>query len=137
MDGAASIGNMLKAAGAGYEIHTNNINITYDFAGSIGSQTDLTFNFGEYGGGINVAVNGDLRLASNYADLDGMIIGGVVFDVLYGGLGGDAGSVRLIGSTDSLVIGGQENWNDRPTCQPTFDDRPLGESMHAGDSFCY
>ena len=135
MDGSAAIGNTLKAAGAGYEIHTNNINITYDFAGSIGSQTDLTFNFGEYGGGINIAVNGDLRLASNYADLDGMVIGGVVFDVLYGGLGGDAGSVRLVGLTDSLVIGGQENWNDQPTCQPTFDDRLLGETMYTGDFF--
>ncbi len=135
IDGSADIDDALFAAGAGYEIHTNNINITYDFGGSIGPQTDLTFNFGEYGGGINVAVNGDLKLAANYIDLDGMMIGGVLFDVLSGGTGGDAGAVRLVGVTDSLMIGGQENWNDQPICQPTFDDRPLGETKHSGDFF--
>lgn len=135
MDGFADIDNLLNADGAGYEIHTNNINIIYDFVGSIGSQTDLTFNFGEYGGGINVAINGDLRLAANYSDLDGMMIGGVLFDVLSGGFGADAGTVRLVGVTDSLMIGGQENWNDQPICQPTFEDRPLGEIKHVGDVF--
>lgn len=135
MNGTADIGDLLRADGAGYEIHTDNVNVIYDFAGSIGPQTDLTFNFGEYGGGINVAINGDLRLAANYRDLDGMMIGGVLFDVLSGGFGGDAGAVRLVGVTDSLMLGGQENWNDQPICQPTFDDRPLGEIKHVGDFF--
>jgi len=100
------------ACQADHELMLNNINCTYDFASSIGSQSYVRFAFGEYAGNINMDVNGDMRNTDNFIDLDGLTIGGVLVHVPYGGAGDDCGKLELTGHVKVLAIGGQECWID-------------------------
>ncbi len=75
------------ANGSNYELNTNNINALFLFDSSIGPQTDVEFLFGEYGGNINLMVNGDFVNFENFSDIDGITLGGVLVTVDYGGSG--------------------------------------------------
>ena len=77
------------ACQADNEMQLNNISCVYDFASSIGAQSHVRFAFGEYGGNINLAVNGDLRNVDDFRDLDGLVIGGATFKLASGGYGND------------------------------------------------
>ena len=113
-----------------------------DFGGSIGSQADLRILFGEYGGNINLEVNGDFANFENFLDIDGTALGGVVVSVISGGTGSDCGELMFEGTTDTLMIGGQELWIDwagntpnncvfsAKVCRGTTELEPERRDMH-------
>ncbi len=60
--GMAVIGNAGQAGSIGNEVNTNNVNLSFDFPGT---PAGLTLWFGEYGGNLNIRINGDFQ---NFAD---------------------------------------------------------------------
>jgi len=111
-DGYISVVSTGLACATGQELLVNNATVLHDFAGSVGSMENVSIQFGEYGGNINVEINGDLRNVANFRDLDGTVIGGVLVSIPWGGFGGDCGTMELTGTVDTLGIGGQELWLD-------------------------
>jgi hypothetical protein len=136
--GDATVSAALWAHGANNELNTNNINARYNFEGSIGTQTQVALLFGEYGGNINFAINGDQHNINNFIDINGAVIGGCTVSVVSGGFGGDAGELVVLGEIRSMVIGGQELAVDIPgddECEPAFEDLPLDMVYVVGDTF--
>jgi len=102
--GYAQIGPGGMAGGTGQELIVNNVNVSFDFPVL---PDEVTFQFGEYGGNLNIDVNNNLVNFSNFVDIDGSTIGGVTVTVT-NGLGNDRGTVRLEGLIHRLAVGGQE-----------------------------
>ena len=107
-DGFAKIVNGGLAGGSGKEILVNNVNLRFAFDGP---RPGLKIRFGEYGGNLNIDINGEFRNFENFADIDGATIGGVNVAVV-NGLGNDMGGIVLTGVINSFAIGGQELWLD-------------------------
>lgn len=97
------------AGGSGKDMNLNNVNLRFDF-GPWGAE-DLTVAVGEYGGNINLRVNGDHQNFQNFPDVHGTTIGGVTVSVA-GGAQNQLGTLSLSGQVDSFSIGGQELWID-------------------------
>ena len=114
-DGFAEISAASLAGGSGQDVNTNNVNLGFKIGGPV---SGLSLLFGEYGGNINLSINGDFQ---NFQDFAGLTaIGGVAVNVV-NGLGNDTGSIEFSGSMEEfafleeeflLVIGGQELWID-------------------------
>jgi hypothetical protein len=140
-NGEAVVDDRTLACGFNYDLNLNNINAVMDFAGSTGPQTDLRVLYGEYGGNINLAVNGDFANAENFIDLDGTILGGVTIKVYPNGPGEPCGVILFAGVTEKLAIGGQELWidarsSDEPNeCEYGFEEFAPGDSWVSGDTF--
>nr|CBH39021.1 hypothetical protein, secreted [uncultured archaeon] len=107
-DGYAVIGNEGLAGGSGQEIWVNNVNLDFDFGSPC---SGISLLFGEYGGNLNIEINGDFRNFQDFVDINGLNIGGVNVLVV-NGFGNDKGSLKLSGTINSLVFGGQELWID-------------------------
>jgi uncharacterized repeat protein (TIGR02543 family) len=106
-DGHAWVDNVQNAGGSGLDINCNNANINFDF----GSPLDgLSLLYGEYGGNLNIDINGIFQNFEDMADIDGLTIGGV--DVTVADFGGSKGKLTLAGTINSFDIGGQELWID-------------------------
>jgi hypothetical protein len=118
-DGYAQVGNAGLAGGAGLEMQVNNINLEFDFGQPL---VGLSLKFGEYGGNLNIEINGDFRNFQNFADIHGLVIGGVQV-VVANGLGNDKGHLGLTGVIHDFSVGGQELWLD-DVC-PEFGHRVL------------
>jgi len=90
--------------GFGQHMVVNNVNlrIVHD-----GPWEGLSLLFGEYGGNLNIDINGQHREFDNFHDIDGAIIGGVDVSVV-NGFGQDEGSLSLSGTINSFAVGGQE-----------------------------
>jgi len=125
-NGFLDIGFAGLAGGSGQEAGTNNVNLGVSFPGPCNA---VTFRFGEYGGNINLGVNGDFRNFENFADIHGTMIGGVLV-VVTNGHSNDRGVVELqraIGASRftidrsivsaTIIIGGQELWIDDICCE--------------------
>lgn len=111
--GFSQVENGGLAGGSGQEMEVNNVLL--DFA--IAPTTSLTMNFGEYGGNLNILVNGDFRNFGDFADINMMTIGGVDVAVTNGN-GNDRGVLTLTGAITNFAIGGQELWIDDLTTAP-------------------
>jgi uncharacterized repeat protein (TIGR01451 family) len=107
-NGYTKVVNGGHAGGAGNEMVVNNVNLDFGFGTPIESFSLL---FGEYGGNLNIEVNGDLRNFENLDGIDGLTIGGVGVSVI-GGSGGDKGHLILTGAIEQFAIGGQEFYID-------------------------
>ncbi len=107
--GHATVVPAARAGGSGKELNTNNVNLTFDFGHPI---KGLVIRFGEYGGNLNIRINGDFRNFENFKDIDGMLIGGVRVSVPTGGHGNDKGTLRLKGEINEFSLGGQELYID-------------------------
>lgn len=118
-NGYAQVGNAGLAGGAGLEMQVNNINLEFDFGRPL---LGLSLDFGEYGGNLNIQINGDFRNFENFADINGLVIGGVKVFVA-NGLGNDKGHLGLTGIIHQFSVGGQELWID-DVC-PEFGHRIL------------
>ncbi|MEA3282277.1 MAG: CARDB domain-containing protein [Euryarchaeota archaeon] len=103
-DGYAEIENNGNAGGSGQEMWVNNVNLDFDFGSSC---SGISLLFGEYGGNLNIEINGDFRNFEDFVDINGLNIGGANVLVI-NGFGNDKGSLKLSGTINSLVIGGQE-----------------------------
>jgi hypothetical protein len=106
--GYAQVEDRAAAGGSGQELQVNNVNLAFDFGGPIDS---LTLRFGEYGGNLNIEINGDARNFRDFQDINNDVIGGVAVAVT-NGLGNDQGTLTLKGVIKSFSIGGQELWID-------------------------
>jgi hypothetical protein len=118
-DGHAWVDNVQKAGGSGLDINCNNVNINFDFGSPLNG---LALLYGEYGGNLNIDINGTFQNFEDMADIDGLTIGGV--DVLVTDLGGGLGKLELDGVINSFDIGGQELWVD-DVCPAVPYDPPL------------
>ncbi len=136
--GAAIVDHGTLAGGWAQDINANNVNLWFEFGRCVGG---LTLLFGEYGGNVNLTVNGELRNVGDLAELNGAVVGGVAVSVT-NGYGDDRGRLMLVGRIDSFAIGGQEFWIDHlcPVFCPSqecleFEDPPLGAQYAVGDTF--
>jgi hypothetical protein len=106
--GFTQVQNNGMAGGSGNELAVNNINLAFDFGGPV---PGLSLRYGEYGGNLNIEINGDFRNFNSFADINGLTIGGVkVSDVPVAGT--PLGTLTLEGTVHSFAIGGQELWID-------------------------
>jgi hypothetical protein len=105
--GYARVENEGLAGSSGQEMAVNNVNLRFDFGES--SYTGLSLCYGEYGGNINIEVNGDFRNVDDFSDVISPV-GGV--HISTGNLGNGKGVLVLSGTINSLAIGGQELWID-------------------------
>lgn len=103
-----------QTGGSGQEIRVSNILLNFDFGGTL---SDLTLQFGEYGGNLNIEINGEFVNFENFEDLNGTTIAGVDSTVV-NGLGEDRGTLTLAGPIDTFAVGGQELWID-DVCPPS------------------
>ena len=124
------------AGGLGSDMEVNNITLEFDFGRPV---EDLRFLFGEYGGNINLSINGDFRNALNLPALHGQIVGGTLVEVMNSPTG--LGVVRITGTVNSFSVGGQELWID-DVCDSTissdcvdFEDLPYPHSYSYGQFF--
>ena len=106
--GRATVVALGRAGGSGKEIAVNNINLELDIGPPLAG---LSLLFGEYGGNLNLRINGDFRNFNNFADINGATIGGVRVTVV-NGFGNDKGILRLEGMVDEFSVGGQELFVD-------------------------
>ncbi|MBN2455258.1 MAG: PEP-CTERM sorting domain-containing protein [Sedimentisphaerales bacterium] len=107
--GNASIGTGGSAGGADNEINTNNINLDFDFGVAL---TSLSLQYGEYGGNINLEINGDFQNVENFADLPANVGATSIFVYDTNTPGQGKGALIVIGTINSFKIGGQELWLD-------------------------
>jgi len=105
--GVATIDSGGQAGGSGNDVNTNNVNLSFDLPGA---PTGLTMRFGEYGGNLNLRINGDFRNFEDFADIDGATIGGV--QVAVAQLTPQRGVLVLAGAINDFAVGGQELWID-------------------------
>ena len=103
-NGIAYVTTNQQAGGFGVELQVNNVNL-FIYPRNPPSRVSLLF--GEYGGNLNININGDLRNFENFADIDGLEIGGAKAYVLQG-FGNDKGYLQLSGAIQSFGVGGQE-----------------------------
>jgi hypothetical protein len=148
-DGFAEVVAEKMAGGSGQEIRANEVNLGFDIGGPL---EGLSVLFGEYGGNLNININGDFRNFENFADINGATIGGVYVSVV-NGHGNDSGSLKLTGTMKKFAIeegefifvigGGPELWIDNvctgPEPEPPpcvdFEDPPLGMVYNVNDAF--
>jgi hypothetical protein len=116
-DGVATIGNGQLACTDGKELQLNNINDRIDFGGPVDR---LLLAFGEYGGNVNLQINGECRNVANFSDVSNQLVGGVHVRVEeFGDPGQSCGALYAEGTIEEFVIGGQELWIDNVrVCAP-------------------
>ncbi|MDG1891358.1 MAG: hypothetical protein P8L18_08605, partial [Verrucomicrobiota bacterium] len=109
--GFAEVENSGLAGYFGNEIEVNNINLQFTPTGT--PPSGVSVYFGEYGGNINVSINGSQANVANFIDLDGSMLGGANISIPRGGLGNDTGEIHFFGTPiNQFSIGGQELWID-------------------------
>ena len=96
-----------KAGESGNELNLNNACIALKFSDCV---EGLTLSYGEYGGNVNLSVNGELKNVADLDVLNGTTLGGASITVTL--LGGGKGHLAVAGTINSFVIGGQELWID-------------------------
>ena len=102
--GQAQVQSNGFSGGTGKDLALNNITVNFAFGRTV---ENVRLFFGEYGGNVNLTVNGDFKNFNNFADLNGIVIGGASVAVT-NGLGNDQGTLMLTGEVHSFAIGGQE-----------------------------
>lgn len=122
--------NMASASGGtGLELQLYSVNAEFDF----GSQVPcVSFLFAEYGANINMEVNNDFRNVENFADMNGLTVGGCFVTVTNGA---NAGIVLIQGQINQFKLGGQELAIDEvcPFCEDT--DRYVATHFRFGHSY--
>ena len=121
-----------------HRLDLENITAKFDFAGTIGVQTDMVIQSRHNGGQINLTINGSpIAYAYDWMAYHNTWVGGVKIEILSGGFSGDCTRILLRGATEVMSIALQEGWVDAPaSCtQPTYDDLATGTGFAPGDTF--
>ena len=121
-----------------HRLDLENITAKFDFAGTIGVQTDMVILSRHNGGQINLTINGSpIAYAYDWMAYHNTWVGGVKIEILSGGYSGDCTRILLRGATEYMSIALQEGWVDAPTscAQPTYDDLATGTGYAPGDTF--
>ncbi|MDH5373483.1 MAG: hypothetical protein OEX97_11120, partial [Acidimicrobiia bacterium] len=98
--GHARVTNTGMAGGSGQDLNTNNVNVDIDFPVT---PNVVHLQFGEYGGNLNLEVNGDFRNFADFAGIHNTMIGGALATVTNGN-GNDQGTLMLSGEINSLAL---------------------------------
>ena len=110
--GFAEVEDRGLAGGTGQDLQVNNTLLRFDFADDVPA---LTLQYGEYGGNLNLEINGDFHNFEDFTDIgQGTAVanlGGVDIFVAQNPLNAQ-GELRLVGDVEQLKIGGQELWID-------------------------
>jgi len=107
--GFAEVDEFQNSGGTGNDLGVNNVSVAFNF----GSVNGLSLLYGEYGGNLNITINGEFKNFNAFSDIDGTTIGGVSISAI--DLGGGLGTLILSGVVNSFSIGGQELWIDNVT----------------------
>ncbi|MCA9211587.1 MAG: hypothetical protein KDB27_00860 [Planctomycetales bacterium] len=126
--GQATVESGNSSGATGQDISVNNINLDFNF--SAAPVNDLSMQFGEFGGNLNIAINGDFVNFEDFQDINGAVIGGTTISVV-NGFGQDTGVLNVSGSVNQFLVGGQELWIDH-ICTGE-DDVPQGR-LDYGDA---
>lgn len=97
--------------GAGQGIHMTNISMNFDFSGSGLKIGALYFEFMDFGGSVNINVNGFSHrgpLTPELTDIDDMAVLVTSSPIT----GGQQGTVSLTGQANKILIGGENLWID-------------------------
>ncbi len=105
--GFARVDNNNLAGGLGNDIEVNNVNLEFDFGRDV---EDVRIIYANYGGNINITINGVFRNEPTLDILHGQVVGGVLVEVV--STPAFFGVIRLTGVLDSFSLGGQELWID-------------------------
>jgi hypothetical protein len=101
-----------QAGGAGQDLRLNNANVAFDWGRTVNR---VSCRVGEYGGNINLEVNGESWNFQDFSALPGSTLGGVAVTASVDDVtapNGERGSIDLTGPIDSFSVGGQELWID-------------------------
>ena len=112
-EGSAAIRTTGQAGHTGNEFAVNNILLKFIPTESFPNGVSILF--GEYGGNVNLEVNGELANVSNFSELSGTSLGGAQI-LVTGGTGQGLGELHIIGELKEFGIGGQELFIDH-LCQ--------------------
>jgi hypothetical protein len=112
-DGFGRIDEGGSAGGSGKELRLNNANVAFDWGEVV---TEVSCRVGEYGGNLNLEVNGESWNFQDFSALPGTSLGNVdvsaaVEEVTTPG-SGERGTIKLVGPVTSFSVGGQELWID-------------------------
>lgn len=112
-NGFALVDDAGNAGGTGHDLRLNNANVAFQLkrASSL-----LTIQFGEYGGNVNLTINGKLANVADFGLLDGTTLGDVAIAVT--NVSGPVAVLQLSGPVEELAIGGQELWIDDVEVDP-------------------
>lgn len=127
--GVASVSDNGSAGGTGNDLSVNNINVEFLLDAGVSA---LTVQYGEYGGNINLTINGERANVNDFGELDGRTIGGVAISVITNPTNPSLGDIQLNGNIDTFAIGGQELWIDDIVFDPIERlprDLPCGPGM--------
>ena len=109
-DGHAVVGDAGEAGVSGNEMFTNNVNLDFDFGYPIAG---LTVNVADFGGNLNIEINGEFVNFEDFPDIDNKDIGGVHVSVDGDFVSGNyRARLTLEGAIVSFAIGGQELFID-------------------------
>jgi len=112
-DGATIVEVAAKSGGSGKDFHTRNINAAFIPSAPVAT---VRVTYGEYGGNVNLRVNGEFRKADNLSSLNGAVIGGARVSVSFkADKSSEMGTLTLEAQTRSIeswILGGQELWID-------------------------
>jgi len=107
-DGSSTVEAAGLAGGSGFDMMVNNINMYFIFGTPV---KGLTLKFGEYGGNLNILINGAFKNFENFNAINSTNLGGVAISVI-NGPGSDKGTLTLTGTINEFAIGGQELYID-------------------------
>jgi len=122
--GNVVVNNQGSACGKGNELVVNNVNVHFDYGAPL---SRVQFFYGEYGGNVNLIVNGSCVSRPNFADLPASL-GGVLIKVEPPeNPGQGCGTVILSGLITSFAVGGQELAIDDILCEARDLTPPVAE----------
>ncbi|WP_062290910.1 DUF6519 domain-containing protein [Nostoc piscinale] len=104
-NGFARIDAGNRAGGTSPELQCNNINFQFEFAAP---PNQVTVRFADFGGNVNLSINGVFRNLGDLVEVNGQSIGGVQVSVTPGRVG----LLTLTGAISRFAVGGQEFWID-------------------------
>jgi len=92
----------------GKMLYLSEVSVEFAFDGPV---LGVGFAFGETGENINLEINGDLQNVPDFADVNGLAIGGCLVTVT-DDVGSYTGTVWIAGQVDQLMVGGHELFID-------------------------
>src|SRR6266508_2390234 len=110
------------AGGTGIELQVNNILLAIGFGGPLNG---VALRFGEYGGNVNLEVNGDPRNLDDFSELSGTTVGGVRVTVAPADR--ETWTLGADGPIRTFAIGGQELWIDDVVGTPVCPNLAIGD----------
>ncbi|MCA9198851.1 MAG: VWA domain-containing protein, partial [Planctomycetales bacterium] len=102
-EGFARIDDTTLSGGSDHEVVFNNINLDFQFEKQL---EQIEFNFGAFGGQLNLSVNDELVILKSFSEVHGQNVGGAKVEIVAGSE--RRGVIRITGEIRQFSVGGQE-----------------------------